>query len=270
MARFNKFVSTAIVLVWCSNLWAACPLDHFMIGCNRDGIFGTQDDNDLFVDCTQKYRHSDPDNTGEPTWLNWYYPLYYNERYDRYQIGEPGFDLVGTDDPNRQLAGTADEDYRIIIECTSITPGFSARNTSLGIILDESNDWFNHSALADPHIHLEYRAPAPGGASELQWISFRLYDAIEDSSQYRPSNEFTVVFVTQPQAGDLAVDGKVDVLDLGWFTEYWLCAVDANDPDALGLARAVDYFERADINKDYRVDWADFAFLAENWQMTTE
>ncbi len=270
MASFSKFISVTIVLVCCSNLRADCSLDHLMIGCNRDGIFGTEDDNDLFVDCTQKYRHSDPANTGEPTWLNWYYPLYYNERYDRYQIGEPGFDLITADDPNRQLVGVPDVDYKIVIECTSITPGFSARNTALGIILDEPNDWFNHSALAVPHIHLEYRAPAPDGATKLQWVSFRLYDAIEDDSQYRPSNEVTVVFVKLPKAGDMAVDSKVDSLDLARFTEYWLSSLDENDPDVLWLAREADYFERADINKDYKVDWADFALLAENWKTASE
>jgi len=265
MTKTNKFMVVTIILICCSSLLADCPLDHFLIGCNRDGVFGTEDDNKLFVDCTQKYRHSDPLNSGESTWLNWYYPLYYNARYDRYQIGEPGFDVIGENDPNRQLAGVPDVDYRIIVECISITPGFSARNTTLGIILDEPNDWFNHSALTDPHIHLEYRAPSPDGATELQWITYRVSDAIEDSNQYLPSDEFTVVFVKSPAAGDLAVDGKVDVFDLAKFSEYWLCAIDPCNPDAVSLARAVDYFERADANRDYKVDWADFALLANNW-----
>ncbi len=270
MTSFNKFISITIILVFCLNLRADCPLDHFLIGRNQDGIFGTADDNDLFINCTQKYRHSDPANTGEPTWLNWYYPLYYNVRYDRYQIGEPGFDLIAADDPNRQLLGVPDMDYRIIIECASITPGFSARNTTLGVILDEPNDWFNHSSLTDPHIHLEFRATAPEGATELQWISYRVYDAIEDDNQYGPSNEFTVVFVTTPADGDLVVDGRIDILDFQWFTNYWLCAIDAGDPDALWLARETDYFERADMNQDYKVDWADFALLAENRRTAQE
>ncbi len=231
---------------------ADCPLDHFLIGCNQDGITGTGDDNKLFVDCTQKYRHSDPDHTGDPTWLNWHYPLYYNIRYDRYQIGETGFDIIAND-PNRQLAGTTNVDYRIIVECISIKPGFIAKNSILGIELNEAGDWVNHSAISDPHLHLEYRAPAPSGETDLQWITYIIYDEL---GKYGPSELFSVVFVTDPPAGDLVIDDSVDIDDLTEFCYYWL---------GTEGSRANDYYERADVNKDGYVNFTDFALLAGNW-----
>ncbi|PKL48872.1 MAG: hypothetical protein CVV39_03650 [Planctomycetes bacterium HGW-Planctomycetes-1] len=247
------FTMAIIILVTTSLCFAGCFLDHFLIGCNQDGISGTADDNKLFVDCTQKYRHSAPDNSGGSTWLYWHYPLYYNIRYDRYQIGEPGFDVIGTSDPNRQLTGTADVDYRIIIECVSITPGFSAREVTLGVLLDEAGDSFNHSALEDKHIHLEYRAPAPSGETELQWITYIVYDELE---KYGQSEPFSLVFVIDPPAGDLVVDGNVNIDDLAEFCYYWL---ETNG------SKENDYYERADANKDGYVNFADFTLLASNW-----
>jgi hypothetical protein len=94
MRAFYVNLSVVIILIISASAPADCPLDHLLIGCNPDGVTGTDDDMKLFVDCTMKYRHSDPNNSGEATWLNWYYPLYYNERYNRYQIDEPGFDLI--------------------------------------------------------------------------------------------------------------------------------------------------------------------------------
>jgi hypothetical protein len=237
---------------------ADCPLDHFLIGRNQDGIIGTEDDNKLFVDCTQKYRHTDPNHTGDPTWLNWFYPLYYNSRYDRYQIGEPGFDTIKADDPNRQLQGTPNVDYQIIIECVSITPGFIAKNSTLSIELNEAGDWFNHSALSDPHLHLEYRAPAPSGATDLQWIMYVIYDSL---GNYESSELFGLAFVKDTLPGDLIIDGLVDMNDLAELCYYWL--EDTGD-------RSNDYYERADANRDGTVNLLDFALLASNWQQAIE
>jgi len=137
MNRLITFTALlAVVLIRVSR--ADCPLDHLKIGCNPDGVWGTPDDNRLFVDCAQKYRHSDPSSPSDPAWLHWHYPMYYNVRYNRYEIGEPGFDLLCEDeDPNRALVGTPNVDFRIVIECVSIRSGFSARNATLGILLIE-------------------------------------------------------------------------------------------------------------------------------------
>lgn len=246
-----------IALLICSSLntfcCADCPLDHFLIGCNQDGIAGTEDDNKLFVDCTQKYRHSDPANPEEPTWLNWYYPLYYNPRYDRYQIGQPGFDTIKASDPNRQLQGTPNTDYQIIVECISITPGFIAKSSDLGIELNSPGDSFNHSSFSDPHIHFEYRAPAPAGATDLQWIMYIIYD---NFGTYDSSEPFSLAFVKAPPAGDLILDGFVDEDDLAELCYYWL--KDKGD-------KSNDYYERADANRDDCVNLLDFALLASNW-----
>ena len=60
-------------------LWADCNLDHLFVACNEDGIPGTEDDKKLYVECSQKYRRSDPEHPDEHSWLNWHYPLYYSE-----------------------------------------------------------------------------------------------------------------------------------------------------------------------------------------------
>jgi hypothetical protein len=52
-----------------SVVYAECPLDHFIIGVNEDGVEGNEDDCKLFVDCSQKYR-----NTGSTSYKKWYYP----------------------------------------------------------------------------------------------------------------------------------------------------------------------------------------------------
>jgi len=250
----KKLILMIIISLTTGFCFADCPLDHFLIGCNQDGISGTNDDNKLFVNCTQKYRHSDPDNNGEATWLNWHYPLYYNSRYGRYQIGEPGFDVIDSDDPNRQLSGIANTDYKIIIECVSITSGFKAVDTdTIGITLDEAGDSFNHSSLSDTHIHFQYRAPSLTGGTEMQWITFIIYDEL---GKYESSEPFSLVFAADPQAGDLAIDGVVDMNDVAELCYYWL----ENSGN-----KENDYYERADANKDGYVNFTDFALLASNW-----
>lgn len=250
-------LSVVIILIISAGALAECPLDHLLIGCNPDGIVGTDDDMKLFVDCTMKYRHSDPNNSGEATWLNWYYPLYYNERYDRYQIDEPGFELIEDKDPNRQLMGIPDVEHRIIIRCLSIAPGFEVYNSSIGVVFDEPGDTFNYSGFWEPHLHLQYRTESVAEGTDLLWITFQIYDEIAGLNQYEVSEPFTIVFSGEPLAGDLVVDGTVDVMDLMEFSYYWL---------AEKGCRANDYYERADANRDGKVDFCDFALLASNWE----
>lgn len=256
MRAFNVNLSVVFILIILANALAHCPLDHLLIGCNSDGVASTDDDMKLFVDCTMKYRHSDPNHSGEATWLNWYYPLYYNERYDRYQIDEPGFELIEDNDPNRQLKAASDVDHRIIIRCLSIAPGFAVWNSSIGVIFDEPGDTFNYSDSWDPHLHLQYRAAAPTGGRDLLWVTYQIYDEIAGVDQYEVSEPFTIVFAGEPLAGDLAVDGTVDIKDLVEFSYYWL---------GEGGCRANDYYERADANRDGKVDFCDFALMASNW-----
>ncbi|NLH17604.1 MAG: hypothetical protein GX455_13595 [Phycisphaerae bacterium] len=253
---YIRWITTMIVFV-AGMVMADCPLDHFRIGRNADGIPGTDDDQRLFLDCSQKYRHSDPNHSGDPTWRNGFYPLYYNERYNRYQIGEPGFDLL-SDDPSRALDGLPNQDFRIVIRCIAVSPGLTARNTAINILLEKPGDQFIHSSMADPHVHLQYRVPAPEDQSplaDLHWMRFVIFDEL---GQYQPAPEVTVVFVHDPPAGDLWVDGKIDLADVLELTAVWL------RPDA---ARINDYHERADTNRDGRVDLVDLAATAENWLM---
>jgi hypothetical protein len=259
MRAFYVNLSVVFILIISASAPADCPLDHLLIGCNPDGIVGTDDDMKLFVDCTMKYRHSDPNNSGEATWLNWYYPLYYNERYDRYQIDEPGFELIEDSDPNRRLKGIPDIDYRIIIRCLSISPGLAVWNSSIGVIFGESGDTFNYSSFWDSHLHLQYRTKAPAESADLLWVTFQIYDEITGLNQYEVSEPFSIVFAGEPLAGDLVVDGTVDLMDLVEFSYYWL--------GGWGC-RANDYYERADANRDGTMDFCDFALMASNWNDT--
>ncbi len=243
---------------------AECPLDHLIVGCNRDGVAGTADDRTLFVDCSQKYR-----NSGDGPYAHWYYPLRQNTLSgDQYRIDEPGFDMFqstdeqvhSTYDPNRALRGEANVDYRLIVELVSISEG-------LHVLLEQSpqfpvssvGDGFNYSYLhrsqGSGHLHLSYQA---NDGEKLHWITFRLRDDLVDGEQYEASEFFTVVFSREPASGDLWVDGLVDCQDLLKLSRYWLFA-DGSRPN--------DYWERVDTNRNGLVDMGDFARLAENWRV---
>jgi hypothetical protein len=240
-------------------LYAECPLDHFIIGINEDGVYGTDDDNKLFVDCSQKYRSS-----GTPSYVNWYYPLSESIFPDhKWRIGEPGFDAFQdtnpdasyTYDPNRCPVGTPDQDYRIMIECISISSGFRAVHKDYPqFTIDQAGQSFNHSEIhvlrGDPHMHMSYQAV---DGTSLFRITWQMYDALD---QYEPSEPFTLVFNTEPLAGDLVVDGTANIYDLAEFSYYWL-----RDEGSIYN----DYYERADSNRDGKVNLRDFAMLASNW-----
>ncbi len=243
---------------------AECPLDHLIIGVNEDGIHGTEDDKRLFVDCRQKYRSS-----GTPSYVNWYYPLSQSIFPDhKWRIGEPGFDAFqNTDpasgytyDPNRCLVGTPNQDYRIIVECVAISSGLRAVHKDYPqFTVDRIGLFFNHSEIhalrRDPHMHISYQAV---DGSKLLWITWQLYDA---SGQYEASEPFTLVFNTDPLAGDSVVDGTVDMYDLAALSHFWLAAQGSKQND---------YYERVDSNRDKRVDFVDFAMLASNWRQTSD
>ena len=245
---------------------ADCPLDHFVIGCNRDGVQGTDDDFKLFVDCSQKYR-----NTGDPEYASWFYPLRQSifSSYS-HRVGEPGFDAFQdhdtsavTYDPNRALAGNPDVDYSVVVECISLSPGCRAVHKEYPqFTIGAVGESFYHSHVydlrGDSHMHMSYQAT---DGETLHWITFRLYDEIEDANQYEPSEPFTIVFNREPAAGDLVVDGVVDLKDLVELSDAWLAA---------DGSRANDYQERADANRDGTVDWIDFALLASNWLTCTK
>jgi hypothetical protein len=256
-----------MILVISSIVHAECPLDHFIIGCNRDGIEGTDDDRQLFVDCWQKYRDS-----GEIEYANWYYPLHKSifPSYS-YRIGEPGFDAFqGTNpsasytyDPNRALTGEPEVDYNVIVECVDMSVGVRAVHKDYPqFIIDAVGQSFSHSSIyhqrSDSHMHMSYQAV---DGENLHWITFCLYDLLDDGEQYVPSEPFTIVFNTEPLAGDLVVDGIVDMADMLELSFFWL-ATDAG--------RDNDYCERADANRDGVVNLRDFALMASNWHRVSQ
>ena len=223
---------------------AACSLDHLLIGCNPDGDPNTtQDNNQLFFNCGQKYRHT-PEN-----WLSSYYtiPLSF---FGDYRLGEPGVDVTTTG--TQAITGTKNIDYRIMIECVSISDNISVLNGTT-IVLSKAGDTFNHSALSDNHVHLTYYVPNASGAAKLQWVTLQLYDTM---GRYQPSEPCTIAFCQKPPAGDIAVDGYVDTADLADFCSKWLMNK---------AAISNDFYERADINRDGTVDMVDFAVMYENW-----
>jgi hypothetical protein len=256
-------ICVIITLTYCLSAWADCPLDHLIIGCNRDGIAGTEDDHTLFVDCSQKYRDS-----GASPYAHWFYPLNESIFPDYpYRIDEPGFDTFQaqdpheehTYDPNRSLQGAPDVDYRLIVECRALSGGLRAVHKDYPqFTIEAAGQTFNHSDIqalyGDSHIHLSYQATE---GNDLQWITFRVCDGLEDANQYEPSEPITIVFNAQPPAGDLAVDGAVNLADLARMSRDWLA------PES---SRRNDYCERADTNRDGIVDFFDFARLASNWR----
>ena len=261
--RLSPVILTVVqVLILSIPVFAQCPLDHIVIGCNQDGIWGNADDKKLFVDCWQKYRHS-----GSTPYANWFYPLYESIFPDYlYRLGEPGFDCFQNDnpdeeetfDPNRSLAGKPDQDYRIIVECISMSPGLRIQHKDYPqFTIDQPGQYFNHSYIynlyGEPHIHLSYQAT---GANDLLWVTWQIYDQLDDQDQYRASESFTIVFNKEPLSGDLAVDGRVDMLDLEEFSHYWL---------AQNASVNNDYYERADANRDGLINFTDFTLLALNW-----
>ena len=248
-----------MLLLICGSLFASCPLDHIIIGCNPDGVIGTDDDYKLFFNSTQKYRRS-----GSQEYQNWFYPLNSSFFTDyKWRIGEPGFDsfqAVNTDspysyDPNHALSGIADVDYQIIVECVSISNGLRVVKSSYPqFTIDQAGQSFNHSSIeassGSGHLHLSYQAV---DNEYLQWITWRIYDKL---GTYLPSDYLTIVFNTTPLQGDIYVDGIVDEKDIILFANYWLM-------DSAGIEN--DYYERADLNKDGQVDFLDFAAIASNW-----
>jgi hypothetical protein len=266
MKRLDVLCVT-IVLTGGWPAWAECPLDHFIIGCNRDGVFGTSDDRTLFLDSGQKYR-----NSGQTPYGNWFYPLQESifASY-RYRIGEPGFDLFQavspgasiTYDPNHSLAGEPDLDYRIIIECVALAPGVRPVHKDYPqFTLDAVGQSFDHSAIhslrGDSHIHMSFQAT---DGTALRWISFRVFDSLEDDDWYEPSEPVTIVFNVEPLAGDLVVDGAVGPADLAQLSRHWL------SPES---NRRNDFCERADADRDGVVNLVDFARMAANWRTTDE
>jgi len=266
MKRYSFVMCIILIVTISMPALAHCSLDHLIIGCNEDGLKGTDDDRKLFVDCGQKYRNISP-----TTYRNWYYPLHKSifPEYS-YRLGEPGFDVFQnqhlheshTYDPNRCLIGKPDEDYRIIVECISISPGLRVKHNEFPqFTINEAGDSFNHSYIHtlrdEPHIHLSYQAV---DGENLYWITYRIYDEPadpNDQNHYQQSEPFTIVFNREPLAGDLFVDGTVEVKDLAELSYYWLLQNGSIHND---------YYERADSNRDGSVDFADFALLASNWR----
>jgi len=261
----TTFVFSAVFwAIVATTVHAECPLDHFVIGCNRDGIPDTADDKRLFVDCTQKYRDS-----GETEYANWFYPLNKSifPSYS-FRIGEPGFDAFqNTDphakytyDPNQTLAGAPAIDYSIVVECVALSPGLRAVHKEYPqFTIAGAGETFCHSYIhdlrGDGHMHMSFQAT---DGENLRWITFRVYDELEDADVYEPSEPVTIVFNTEPPAGDLVVDGTVDVPDLARMAHYWL---------AERSSRENDYCERADANRDGVVNMLDFALFASNWRI---
>ena len=255
---------TAVVLTYSPFGRAECPLDHVIIGCNEDGIFGTDDDMTLFFDCSQKYRSS-----GDTDYGNWFYPLRKSifSSY-RYRVGEPGFDVFQdtnpyasyTYDPNRAVFGVPDVDYSLFVECIDLSPGTRAVHKDYPqFTIADSNEGFNHSDILslrnDGHLHMSYQADS---GEQLRWMTFRVYDTLDDGDSYQPSQPVTIVFNIEPLPGDLVVDGHVDMEDLVRFSENW---------GAPKSSIENDYCERADANRDGFVDFTDFALLASSWYL---
>lgn len=236
---------------------AACSLDHILVGCNPDGDPNTLDDNDmLYLNCFKKYRRCTLEgNWPDDYWKNWYYAMEPGWGGICY-LGEPGLDFI--DDPNC----TPQNNYDLKVECIALSDDLTVHDSSLNILIEQPGDIFDYTTSGNPipHIHLTYRVSA-GGESQTQWFTFRIYDA---QGNYQPSEECTIIFCQPAIAGDIAVDGVVNILDLEKLAEHWLLASNETQLNVFGEA-AIDSFNGTDINRDYQINFMDFALLAENW-----
>jgi hypothetical protein len=254
-----KKIILIYILIFTLYAGAECPLDHLIVGCNQDGIEGTADDNTLFVDSAQKYRSS-----GSTDFEKWYYPLSSSFFTDyKWRLGEPGFEMFQDDNPNalytydqsRALSGEPNSNYQIIIECVDISPGLRVvHKDTPAFTIDQPGQTFDYSYIhkirSNSHIHLSFQAV---DNTTLKWVTWRLCDTL---GQYLPSEPFSIVFNKEPAAGDLYIDGIVDLLDLHRLAFYLL-------ENQGGVQN--DFYERADTNRDGNVDIIDFAALASNW-----
>lgn len=267
MHRHTKPILTLLIcfLLLCSLFgsiaWSECSLDHFIIGCNPDGIWGTSDDNDLCVNVWQKYRNSQESDQ--------FYGLTRAANFitnHPYRLGEPGFDAyqattpsaVTTYDPNHTLLGSPEIDYSLSIKCISISDGLRVlHKDSPQFTIDEVGQIFSHSLIQhlrnDSHMHLSYQADS---GTDLRWITWQVVDELDDGHIYQPSEPITVIFNTDPNEGDIVIDGEVNMLDLVSLASHW------QDPNA---TIDNDFYERADTNQDGFVDWFDFQCLENNW-----
>ncbi len=216
---------------------ADCSLDHLGIGCNPDGDPNSIADNKvLFLDCTRKY-HNTPDE-----WERKYYNIP-ESWYGDYRLSEPGLEMIS--DGTRTLA----RQYQIVVECVAISSDLTVLADNL-VVMAQVGDVLS---VAGDHLHLTYRVPDEAAAGRMQWITIRLRDELEF---YESAQECTIVFCQEPGAGDIQVDGKVDLADLAALAVKWL----SNDG-----ARINDYHERADINQDGKPDLVDFDVISRHW-----
>jgi hypothetical protein len=247
------------IAISASSVPAYCPLDHLFIGCNKDGIEDTPDDMKLFIDCRHKYRSVDSQG-------NWYYSLN-QSGFDPcdYIINEPGLDEINDGsqsdhplkDPDRSLEGTRNQDYRIMYRCVSISDNFTVTDLAGDIEITQPGDEFNISDQGATHFHLWYTysndSPDEPAPDKPLWVTFEVYDAL---GKYQSSENVTIVFASDPLAGDLVFDNKIDFADLMRFQELWLNSNGSENND---------YYERADIDQNGIVDINDYAQLAGNW-----
>jgi hypothetical protein len=262
MRRSTAVFITVFLSMICNAVFSYCPYDHLFIGCNEDGIEGTNDDLKLFADCRHKYK--DVENPGDK-----FYSLSVSSVPCNFIKLGPGFDHINdgsqsdhpVKDPNRCLEGVRNQDYQIYVECLSISDNFRVTNLTGSILLDKPGDSFNHSELPDTHMHLYYVWTGMEPyvePNELQWVTYYLWDT---KGKYSESEPFSVAYVKEPLAGDTELNGKVDANDIAEMSYYWL---------AEGASTKNDYYERADCDYSGQVNLVDFAYLAENWLLSID
>ena len=104
----------------------------------------------------------------------------------------------------------------------------------------------NHGGYADFSVDVNNGAPL---GTEIINFATVYFPSVPEAT--RTNSIVSIVTYT----GDLDIDKDVDSVDLRKFTSYWLNS-DCNYPD---------WCESADISKNGKVDFNDFALFAENW-----
>ncbi len=181
MKSWQSSIVVAIVISYAiaTGIRAECPLDHYFLG---------QEDELLFVEKSQVYRHGVP---GEG-----YYPLSWSPIYHRWSVGEPGFsdtiDPAYGFPPEIQLEGTPGADYEIWFEILDLSPDFKIQMND-GTWLDAIGDRYNLSDWTEHHVHMKYCAYVPESPTP-DYPFYVTYRLVDDLGPYQPTPPFSLVF----------------------------------------------------------------------------
>lgn len=232
----------AIVMFCAGSLWADLPAGytdpehgeaHTHIGRNWDGIWGTADDNKLWIGSVQKFE----DGSSNTVWPNWpvlelapqFYddggPILNEQGKQFYKTDEPdGWFSAHPEDGLQQLGGTneaVDPGWDISIKRVSASNGFFMLRQNDGqIVLADNGDtedmhkeweqWLENGSGGYGgwacHHHISFCAWADGPGQTIT-ATFTAIDT--GTTHFTESDPFTIQFTTTPEPTSILLFGLV-------------------------------------------------------------